>query len=126
MSLSTREQQALNSIEARLAASAPMLASLLAMFTRLTANEQLPARERIRSGRPLRRRPGASRRGRVPHRQLVWPALWLAVSIALVAVALAVGHDGDTPVCAARASACAWSALPAYPVSPPVRRTAAG
>ncbi len=123
MSLSTREQQALNSIETRLAASAPSLASLLAMFTRLTAEEQLPAREGIRSGRPRRRRPGVSRR--VPRRQLVWPMLWLAVSLALVAVALAVGHDGDIPACAVRAPACGWGALPASPASQPVRRTVA-
>jgi len=44
MGLSVREQQALRSIEGGLTVSAPRLA----MFTRLTAGEAFPARERIR------------------------------------------------------------------------------
>ena len=48
MGLSVREQQALRSIEGGLTVPAPWLASRLAMFTRLTAGEAFPARERIR------------------------------------------------------------------------------
>ena len=47
MSLSGRERQALDSIEVRLTSSDPKLASLLAMFSRLAVDEEMPAREKI-------------------------------------------------------------------------------
>lgn len=61
MSLTAREQQALQAIEDRLAGSDPELASLLATFTRLTSSEEMPVRERVQRGwqwalRRLRRR----------------------------------------------------------------------
>ena len=85
MGLSVREQQALRSIEGGLALSAPRLASRLAVFTRLTAGEAFPARERIQ----------ACWFSRDCRWSLVWPVLWLVISVTLIAVGLAVGHDGD-------------------------------
>jgi hypothetical protein len=50
MSLSAREQQALESIKEGLARSDPRLVAMLATFTRLVSGEQMPVRERIRAG----------------------------------------------------------------------------
>jgi hypothetical protein len=47
MSLSVRERQASDSIEARLTSSDPKLASLPSMFGRLESDEKMPAREKI-------------------------------------------------------------------------------
>lgn len=100
MGFSEREQRALDSIEDGLVGSDPKLASLLAIFSRLTAGEALPAGEKIwvHSHRP--------------HQELCWqlagPLLWLVVSIALIAVALTVGNSGDSGACWTwAASACA-------------------
>jgi hypothetical protein len=83
--LSAREQRVLHSIEGGLAASYPRLASRLAVCTRLTAGEAIPAREKIRAHR--------FRRG--AHWPLVWPLLWLVTSVALISVGLAVSHGGQ-------------------------------
>jgi hypothetical protein len=48
MSLSAREQQALNSIRDGLAGSDPELATLLATFTEQASGEEMPPRENIR------------------------------------------------------------------------------
>ena len=98
MGLSTREQQALRSIEGGLTVSAPRLASRLAVFTRLTAGEAFPARESIRA---------CWFNGGV-RRPLMWPLLWLVISVALIAVGLAVGHDGGQGTCHALTPSCAW------------------
>jgi hypothetical protein len=45
MSISEREQETLDSIGDGLVRSAPKLASMLAIFSRLTADEQMPVRE---------------------------------------------------------------------------------
>jgi hypothetical protein len=63
MSLSAREQHALDSIESALSGSDPDLALLLATFGRLTSGEEMPVREKIgaarwRSRRGRHRRPG--------------------------------------------------------------------
>ena len=50
MSLSAREQQALESIKEGLARSDPRLVAMLATFTRLVSGEQMPVREKIRAG----------------------------------------------------------------------------
>jgi hypothetical protein len=85
MGLSARERQALRFIESGLRASAPALASRLAVFTRLTAGEAFPARESIR----------AAVFGSGSRWPLVWPVLWLVISLALIAAALAAGHGGQ-------------------------------
>jgi len=65
MSLSAREQQALDSIEDEMAGSDPKLASLLATFARLASGEEMPVREKSQVlQRHATRRPhgGSSRR----------------------------------------------------------------
>lgn len=97
MSLKPSEQHALCSIEDRITGTDPGLESKLAMFTRLTAGEALPARENIQ---PHRLKPG-------PRWQLVWPVLWLATSIALIIVGLTLGNSGGQRTCIIWVSSCA-------------------
>lgn len=134
MSLSAREQQALDSIEDGLAGSDPQLASLLATFTRLTSGEQMPVREKIRLGRPRATRRLLCNKRRRCLNTLCWHAprtgqrlawqramlvLWLIVSIALVAVALSVSRGSGkgtctvVAVCAGLAPAHAAPSVPA-------------
>lgn len=110
MSLSTREQQALDSIAYGLAGSDPKLASRLAIFTRLTSGEEMPAREKIRADgwravgrpRPSSQHPGRGNVGRhmrsVP-RWLRWPLalplLWLTTAIALIAAGIILSGGGQ-------------------------------
>lgn len=85
MSISEREQQTLESIGEGLARSAPKLASMLAMFSRLTADEEMPVRDRIwRAARGLgtgavtaagRAGPGRVRRHHVAREARRW--VWL-------------------------------------------------
>lgn len=98
MGLKASEQQALRSIEGGLAVSAPRLASRLAMFTRLTAGEEIPAGERI---------PACGFSGGLRW-SLVWPVLWLLISVALIATGLAVGHQGGGGTCHTLAPSCVW------------------
>ncbi len=108
MSISTREQLALASIENRLSESDPHLTSLLATFTRLTSDEEMPVRERIRQPRLLRDRviPPARR----SCRQLGWQQsmllLWLVVAVGLLAIALAVSRPGGWRACPAAWLGC--------------------
>lgn len=132
MSLGAHDQRALDSIEEKLADSAPGLASRLAMFAQLTAGEELPAREQICVSLLQEARPARARRLRsrpeVPCPACglrCWPGwrlalLWLAVSAVLVAGALLASRGGG---CAARSAACAGrpparARGPAVPVTP--------
>lgn len=85
MSLSTREQQALDSIEDRLAGSDPGLTSLLTTFTRLTEGEGFPERENIQAPLPSRLRG-----------KLAWVLLWLVVSTALIGAALTLSRGAGS------------------------------
>ncbi len=98
MSLSTWEQQALDSIRDSLAGSDPELTALLTTFTQLTAGEEMPARMslRARSRRAVRtarqQRVRASRayqRGCLRYALLVW--FLLTATIIGAAVALSRG-----------------------------------
>jgi nucleotide-binding universal stress UspA family protein len=130
VSLSAREQQELDSIEDEIAASAPRLASLLATFTRLTAGEELPVRERIKdaSRRRGRRRPPflmSRHHGRsAMSLSLAAVLLWLAVSIALVVTALVISRGGNGKGCTLQGIACAGQA-PAN-AARPAKPSAAG
>lgn len=125
MSLSAREQRELDSIEYEIAGSAPRLASLLAMFTRLTAGEELPERGQIQGAsrrRDSRRPPslpGMSRpHGRATVRlSLVAALLWLAVSIALAITVLIISRGGNGTGCTVPGAACADQA-PAHASRP--------
>jgi hypothetical protein len=103
MSLSSHEQHALHSIEDRLCVSDPELASLLATFTRLTAGEDMPAREKTpaspgttrgshRRRHPLRYRARrlAGRRRRSSLRQAAGLVLGRLVAVAIVVGAMAI------------------------------------
>jgi hypothetical protein len=108
MSLSTQERRALHSIGEDLSGSDPKLVSLLATFTRLTRDEEMPGHERIgTSGQPRgsrRPRPGRYRRhawrarmlGQSSTLQRAGLLLWLVITICLVAVALTVNRNGGS------------------------------
>src|SRR5215469_15715609 len=108
-SLNEPERQALGWIKDGLAGSNPGLASMLTIFSRLAAGEQMPAHEtiRVRRGRPAAHRP---RRARHPRQgiarpqarrlypRLGWPQatllLWVVISAGLLAVALVLNTSG--------------------------------
>ena len=110
MSFTEPEMQALGWIEDGLAGSDPRLASMLNIFSRLAASEEMPAGEkiRVRRGRPGAHRPRRARRH--PHRGTVFPQarrlyphlglplamvlLWVVISAGMVAVALALNTSG--------------------------------
>jgi hypothetical protein len=100
------ERQVLESIEIGLGDSDPELALLLTMFGRLASDEEMPARERIRTSlrhpprRRRRRRPGRARRpGSVT-------LVWLAVSVTLIAVAVVLSRGGGSGCAVAWATGC--------------------
>ena len=97
MSLSAREQRALESIADELAESDPALGSLLGMFSRLASGEEMPARNEIHPIQPSAT--GRLCRNRSPRRlrvRLGWNRaavlLWLVITIGLIAVALALNN----------------------------------
>jgi hypothetical protein len=107
MSLSAHEQQALESIGDELSVSDPELALLLTTFTRLTAGEDMPAREKTRTraqwatGRQRRHRRHRPRHKAGPpagrsQRLLFWQGatlmLGILIAVAVVAGALAITH----------------------------------
>jgi hypothetical protein len=98
MSLSERDRQALAAIEDQLASSDPGLAAMLACFSRLTAGEDMPARESMR-----------------PRQRLSWAqrtlALWLAITMALIGAAMAARHAGGARACPVWPTACAAQRL---------------
>lgn len=108
MSLSTWEQQALNSIKDGLAGSDPQLAALLSTFTRLASGEEMPVQEDILAGsrrKPIhRRRIGARRHSRLMLGYVGMPRVILALLFviigALITVALLLSHsDGGQATC---------------------------
>jgi hypothetical protein len=103
MSLSAWEQQALDSIKDGLASSDPTLVARLTMFTRLVSGEEMSAREKIHAGsrravRRSRRQPQHADRA---YQRLGVQAmlLWLVITVALIAVALAYNRGGIQGTC---------------------------
>lgn len=130
MSLSAREQQVLDSIKDQLADSDPKLARLLATFTRLASGEEMPLREKIRSGS---RRVSRSRRERGSGTMSLRPhsggqrlglsrgtllMLWLLVSVVLIAVAviLSQGNSKSPGGCTESWPAVCATSQPSGPV----------
>jgi hypothetical protein len=127
MSLSAREQHALDSIETALSGSDPDLAVLLATFGRLTSGEEMPGREKILGSRWwYRPRGGAWRRGmrrtwglarrlwglaRRVWRRLGRPRtgllLWIVVSVGLFMLAPVINRGTQRACPAPWAAACA-------------------
>jgi hypothetical protein len=123
VSLSARDQHALESIEAALVDTDPQLALTLNAFSRLTEGEEdMPMPERIRS--PARAVLSLSRlasswrhaAGR-PGWQRTRMLLWLVISLALVTVAVVLSRTSPAS-CARppRAAACAGHAGYARPL----------
>jgi len=95
MSLTVREQQALEGLASRLARSDPVLAAKLTIFTRLTSGEAMPVRESTRLARgPVRESTRLARGSRRLFQRLglrgVAALLWLAIAVTLIAVAVAI------------------------------------
>jgi hypothetical protein len=126
MSLSTREQQALDGIENRLAGSDPKLAWLLGTFARLNLGETMPTREEV----PLQAR-WARRIFRRACRLLAACAgldralavLWVLIAVGLIALSVGLSGGGRGGACIGTwPSACAAPpAQPSHPVVPSAR-----
>lgn len=98
MSISGREWQTLQSIEHGLARSAPKLASMLAIFTRLTVGERMPARKPVRRAASRIARPRDPGRGwRLQLGRTARRWLWLAAVLALVALTVVLNHGTGLP-----------------------------
>jgi hypothetical protein len=96
MSISEREREVLESTESDVARSDPRLASMLLMFTRLTADERMPTREPVRSvdGEPGRR---WLRRFRIGRTARGW--LLLAAAAGLLALMVTMTHGNRVSTC---------------------------
>src|SRR5215469_9482817 len=122
MSLTEPETQALGSIADGLAGSDPRLASMLTIFSRLAAGEEMPVREktRVRRGRLAAHRPRRTRRyprrgiafqqARRRYPRLGWQSallvLWAVISAALLAAVLALTASGHKACARPMGTAC--------------------
>jgi len=130
MSLNQPETQALGSIADGLAGSDPRLASMLTIFSRLAAGEDMPVRQktRVRRGRPAAHRPRRARRyprrgtafphPRRRHPRLGWPqammVLWAVICAALLTAALALTASGHNTCARPMGTACPSPAIPQH------------
>ena len=130
MSLNEPHRQALGSIADGLAGSDPRLASMLNIFSRLAAGEEMPAREKIpvRRRRPAAHRPRRARRRlrrsmacpqtrrRYPRlgRQQAMLVLWAVITAALLAVALALNTSGHKTCVRSMGTECPASPVPQH------------
>ena len=129
MSFTELEKQTLGSIADGLAGSDPRLASMLNIFSRLAAGEEMPAREKIplRRRRPAAHRPRRTRRHPRPGRALPQPhrryprlgrqqamLLWAVISAALLAVALALSTSGHKACIRSMGTACPSPSIPQH------------
>jgi hypothetical protein len=106
MSLSAREQQALDSIEDRLVGSDPRLAALLftllLTFSRLTSGDAMPAREEVPGqARWTRRALRRARRLLAAYAGLdrTMALLWVLITVGLIAVAAVLSGGGSGRAC---------------------------
>jgi hypothetical protein len=125
MSISEREQQALASIEGDLVASGAELAAKLAMFTRLTAGEEMPPRERVWRAVRVPTVPSATaaqvssdpERPRILHmlsRRVAFRVLLLVLVIASLALAVTLSRGGRRVMCTVSSTAaCQHAPAPA-------------
>jgi Protein of unknown function (DUF3040) len=128
MSLSAREQRALDSIKEELAGSDPRLVSLLVTFTRLASDEAMPLREKVRPSswrathcsRPGWRRFRQNAADRHPQRpylsmgfQRVALLLWLLMAVTFITIALTIDHGDSGVTCTTP-----WSAVCTRPAPP--------
>jgi hypothetical protein len=113
MSLSTWEQQALDSIRDGLAGSDPRLTALLTTFTQLTAGEEMPARMTLRARSRRAVRAARQQRGRATRayqRACLRYALlvWFLLTATIIGAAVALSR-GDVHAACPRSwwAACA-------------------
>lgn len=128
MSLSAREQQALDCIEDELAGSDPKLAWLLATFARHASGEELPVREKIPNPALRRgnvRRPARRLFPRLGVQQTML-LLWLTVTIALIAVALVLNRDGRNGLCPESWAVTCTQQVPVHSPRPAAHKTSVG
>lgn len=122
MSLSAREQQALERIEAGLAGSDPKLAAMLDTFTRLTSEGDMPAGEQVRKIQRRRVRMRPRHRPASAHlRASPWlPTIILLIVAAAITVAACLGGGASIQTCART-----WTFACVGPVAPhpPAQRT---
>jgi hypothetical protein len=127
MSLTEPETQALGSIEDGLAGSDPRLASMLTIFSRLAAGEEMPLWEntQARRRRPAAHRPRRTRRRPRPGRALPQPhrlyprlsrqqamlLLWMVISAGLLAVALALNNSGHRACIQSMGTVCPFPSI---------------
>ena len=138
MSLTEPHRQALGAIADGLAGSDPRLASMLTIFSRLAAGEEMPAREKIpvrrtrRHPRPGRALPQARRLYPRLGRQQAMLLLWAVISAALLAVALVLSTSGPKACIQSIGTACPSPSTPQHagasqlmnpPLSPRPSRT---
>ena len=106
VSLSAWEQRTLSCVADELAASDPKLASILAVFNRLTSGEAMPAHQHAGGiRREVGHRSRRSRRHTWKRRRQVcltvgvaWPAIaWILITAALITGALVLSHIGHGP-----------------------------
>jgi len=130
MSCTEAETRALGSIADGLAGSDPRLASMLAIFSRLAAGEDMPAREKTRPryGRPAAHRRRCARRyprrgiafpqPRRRYARLGWPqallVLGAVIAAALLTAALALTASGPTTCARPVGTACPSPSLPQH------------
>jgi len=121
MSLNQSETQTLGTIADGLAGSDPRLASMLDIFSRLAAGEEMPARAktRVRRGRPPARPRRARRHPRrgtaLPQVHRLYPRLarqqailllWAVTTAALLATALLLNTSGHNAGIQSIGTAC--------------------
>jgi hypothetical protein len=116
MSLSTGEQQALESIEKGLAEADPRLASMLAIFTRLTQGERMPSHESADGGLGIGGTcaPERLRRDDNPGWHRAHTAallLWVLLTVALIFAMVTVTHGGAGICSAGSPLPCAGNAI---------------
>jgi len=130
MSFNQPDRQTLGSIEDGLAGSDPKLASMLNIFSRLAAGEEMPAHETIRARRgpasgirPGRARGHARPSTVFPHARrldarLGWPQamflLWAVISAALLAFALLLNTSGPKACIRLMGTACPSPSIPRH------------
>ena len=96
MSQNEPEMQDLGGLKEGLAGSDPRLASMLNIFSRLAAGEEMPVREkiRVRRGRPAAHHPRRARRHPRLGLQQAMLLLWVVITAAVLAVALVLNTSG--------------------------------
>ena len=128
MSLSAREQQALDCIGDELAGSDPKLAWLLATFARHASGQEMPVREKIPNPALRRgnvRRPARRLFPRLGVQQTML-LLWLTVTIALIAVALVLNRDSRNGLCPESLAVACTQQAPVHSPHPAAHKTSVG